>query len=170
MANLGRMLLLCCSLGLGVGLGACFIESQQPNAFRYNCESDDQCNSLEVCADGLCQQPCGAGMEACSDTTTCLNGFCSSTCPLDDDVCPDPQQCVPAYESDDPEEEIPGICTIPCDDTDNPCAEGQLCLPTGFCATLCPTGEECLSGESCIEVAEGLAVCIPSFSGGGGFF
>jgi hypothetical protein len=165
MAKLGRIVLLI-SGGLGAALGACFIESAQPSTFRYECSSDADCVGLEVCADGLCQQPCGASMEACPDTAPCINGFCSSLCSADNDACPDPLACTPLYESEDPEEEIPGICTSVCDDADNPCAEGQLCLPTGFCATLCTTGEECLSSESCIEFAEGIAICTPSFGGG----
>ena len=148
-----------------VGLSACFIESAQPTTFRFQCSKTDECLDGEVCSDGLCQQPCGAGQEACPSTTACINGFCSSLCPLDQDVCPAPQECVPLSPDEDEES---GLCTILCDDQDHPCAEGQLCL-VGLCATPCMSTEECGSGEACTEVAPGFSVCVPSGSGGGGF-
>lgn len=152
--------------GLATGSGACFIESAQPSTFRFDCSSTDECNEGEVCSDGLCQQPCGAGEEACADGTICLNNFCSSICPIAQDVCPEPQQCVALSEPEEGEEPGSGICTIPCDDTDHPCADGQLCL-AGFCATTCTDVSECGSGEDCTEVTAGLSVCVPGSSGGG---
>lgn len=153
-------------LGLMLGLGGCFIESAQPSTFRYQCDAADECNDGEVCSDGLCQQPCGAGLEACPGATLCLNGFCSSLCPTSEDVCPAPQECVSLSAEAEADEESSGVCTILCDDADHPCAEGQLCL-AGFCATSCTTADDCVSGESCTEVAPGLSVCTPSSSGGG---
>jgi len=155
-------------LGLsGLGLTACFVESAQPSTFRFECSAADECNTNEVCSDGLCQQPCGAGEEACSASTICLNGFCSSICPTNDDVCPSPQECVSLSASED-EPSASGVCTILCDDADHPCDDGQLCL-AGFCAVLCATVDECGSGEDCTAVAEGLSVCTPSSSSGGSF-
>jgi hypothetical protein len=143
------------------GLGACFIESPQPSTFRFACESADDCGQGDVCADGLCQQACGAADDAdCPDgAPLCLNGYCSSVCPIDEEVCPSPQACL-VFE--DPEAEEPatsGICAIACDDQDHPCAEGQLCLE-GICLTTCMTDDECGNGESCLA---GINVCIPSF-------
>jgi hypothetical protein len=169
MSRFGRNAILLAASGLAAGLGACFIESAQPSTFRFECSSTDECSEGEQCSDGLCQQPCGANLEACEGATLCVNGFCSSLCPTDQDVCPDPQQCVGLSDSE--EEDTgggSGICTILCDDADHPCADGQLCL-AGFCATTCMTVDDCGSGEDCTEVAPGLSVCVPSSSGGGGF-
>lgn len=161
------VVMVCLGAGLSAGLGACFIESAQPSTFRFECSATDECNEGEVCSDGLCQQPCGAGEEACEGGTICLNNFCSSICPVDQDVCPAPQECVALSEpSEDDEGGGSGICTIPCDDADHPCNDGQLCL-AGFCATTCVSVDECGSGESCSEVAAGLSVCVPGSSGGG---
>lgn len=154
--------------GLGSGLGACFVESAQPSTFRFQCSATDECNDGEVCSDGLCQTPCGAGLEACAGATLCLNGYCSSLCPTNEDVCPAPQECVSlSGESEaDSDEQSSGVCTILCDDAEHPCAEGQLCL-AGFCATTCMSADDCVSAEACTEVAPGLSVCTPSSSGGG---
>lgn len=164
------LLLVVASLGAGfvANLGACFIESTQPGTFRFECSASDDCYEGEVCSDGLCQQPCGAGQEACENGTICLNGFCSSLCPVNQDVCPSPQECVALSDAEDEEADATGICTIACDDADHPCAEGQLCL-AGLCATQCVSGDECGSGEACTELGPGLSVCVPSGGGGGGF-
>lgn len=152
-----------------VGMAGCFVEPAQPSTFRFKCSKTDECPEGEVCSDGLCQQPCGAELEACGNATACLNGFCSSICPLDQDVCPTPQECVTLPQSED-EDEPPtsGICTILCDDDEHPCAEGQFCF-IGFCLTQCMTNAECASGEACTEMAPGLSICVPSWGGGGGF-
>jgi hypothetical protein len=152
--------------GFAAGLGACFIESAQPTTFRFECSTTDDCSEGQVCDSGLCQQPCGAGLEACDSGSFCVNGFCSSICPVDDDVCPSPQECVPL--SADEEEGGSGVCTILCDDTDHPCPDGQACL-AGFCATVCTTVEDCGSGEDCTEIAPAFSVCVPSGSSGGSF-
>ncbi len=140
------------------GVASCFVESAQPTTFRFQCSSTDECNDGEVCSDGLCQQPCGAGQEACSGTTVCLNGFCSSLCPINEDVCPAPQECVSLSASEGASGS--GVCTISCDDTDHPCGEGQLCV-VGFCVSQCMTADDCASGEQCTEAAPGLMVCTP---------
>ena len=169
MSRFGRTLTLLAVSGLAAVLSGCFIESAQPSTFRFECDATDECTNGEVCSDGLCQQPCGAGQEACDNGTVCINGFCSSICPVSQDVCPAPQECVSlSGETGEEDQGGSGICTILCDDADHPCGEGQLCL-AGFCATQCAGVEECGSGEDCTEVAPGLSVCVPSSSGGGGF-
>jgi hypothetical protein len=140
------------------GIGACFIESPQPSTFRFSCESTDDCLDGEVCADGLCQTPCGGpDDDECPDSSPlCFNGYCANVCPLDQTVCPEPQSCV-AFE--DPEADEPamsGFCGIPCDEA-RPCAEGKLCAE-GFCLTPCMSDDECGGGEACL-----FNVCIPSF-------
>lgn len=164
--------------------GACFIESAQPSTFRFECSASDQCQSGDVCADGLCQQPCGDQMEACTNGMVCLNGFCSSVCPLDQGVCPSPQECLSlsipmeggsgsggedggedegGTEDGEPES---GICTIPCDDEQRPCEDGQACV-FGFCADECMTVADCGSSEQCLPISADTMICIPSSSGGG---
>ncbi|MFO7567854.1 MAG: hypothetical protein R6X02_34760 [Enhygromyxa sp.] len=150
------------------GLSACFIEPAQPSTFRFQCSKSDECSDGETCADGLCQQPCGASLEACENGTVCINNFCSSICPLDQDVCPVPQECVAPPSPDDAEQESNvGICMVQCDDQDHPCGEGQLCFQ-GFCVTLCTSTDECGSGEECTEVGPGVSVCASAGAGGGG--
>lgn len=156
------------AVGLATGSGACFIESAQPSTFRFECSATDECGEGQVCADGLCQQPCGAGEEACESGTFCVNGFCSSVCPVDEDVCPSPQECVALSASGEEEGSNTGVCTILCDDADHPCGDGQLCV-AGFCAQTCASVDDCGSGEACTEVAAGLSVCVPGSSGGGSF-
>ena len=169
MSRVGRTIVLLASSGLFAGSGACFIESAQPSTFRFECSATDECSEGEVCSDGLCQQPCGAGEEACADGTFCVNSFCSSICPVGQDVCPSPQECVSLSAPEEGEEPSgSGICTILCDDADHPCGEGQLCI-AGFCAQTCAGVEDCGSGEECTEVAAGLSVCVPGGSSGGSF-
>ncbi len=171
MRTLVRAAMILTLAGSAAALGACFIESAKPSTFRFTCSASDECSDGEVCADGLCQQPCGANMEACAGSTICINGFCSSLCPTNEDVCPAPQECVsltPEEADGGDDAGGSGICTVLCDDDEHPCDEGQLCV-VGFCATLCMSADDCAAGEECLEVGPGLSVCTPSGGGGGGF-
>jgi len=153
--------------GFGLGFGACFIEPAKPATFRFECDSAAECEPGQVCANELCQVPCGPGQEACPSASVCINGFCSNLCPLDEDVCPPPQQCVsltPPGQDDEPSER--GICTVLCDPVERPCGEGQQCL-FGFCADECVTIEDCGSGEDCLPIGPDVMVCVPTGSGGG---
>lgn len=158
------------SVGAAVGAGACFIESAQPSTFRFECSASDECLSSEVCSDGLCQQPCGEGLESCINGTVCLNGFCSSVCPIGQDLCPSPQECVslsaPTEGEADEDEPGSGICTVLCDDEERPCADGQACV-FGFCLDECMTVADCGSSEECLPISADTMVCVPSGSGGG---
>jgi hypothetical protein len=142
----------------GFVMGACFIESPQPSTFRFACEADDDCGDTQVCADGLCQQACGAAddLECPNDAPLCFNGHCSSVCPVDEEVCPSPQTCITFEDPSADEPPTSGICGIPCDDQDHPCGEGSLCFE-GACVATCMTDDECGEGESCLA-----GVCIPS--------
>ncbi|MCA9682869.1 MAG: hypothetical protein KC457_11780 [Myxococcales bacterium] len=135
-----------------VGLSACFIESAVPATFRYECSSTDECGDNEVCANGLCQQPCGGAEDAdCpQEAPVCFNGFCSSICPVADDVCPAPQECVSL--SEDAES---GICAILCS-ADSDCSNGDICV-MGLCAGTCMTDADCGDGESCLA-----NICVPN--------
>lgn len=152
-------------LGLAglTGLGACFIESAEPSTFRFQCGSSSECEAGEVCASGLCQQPCGADDDdPCSQSApVCLNGYCASVCPMSDDVCPPPQTCASlAAPGEDPGES--GVCTVPCS-ADNPCADGLFCVEDlGLCVQTCMATAECGSGEECFG-----GFCVPTGSGGG---
>lgn len=134
-------------LGLAFGLGACFGDTQQPSAYRFDCKSDGDCKDPEQCIEGLCQIPCTfASFEddcpAEQNFVSCFNGVCSNLCELDDGAaCPGAQSCV----------EVPfdpgavgggfggvdvsnlGVCGIKC--TDGSCPDGELCLE-GICIPL----------------------------------
>lgn len=147
-------------LAFVAGFGACFIEPALPGNFRFDCVSNGDCQTGEVCADGLCQQPCGGEMdEECDNSNICINGYCSGLCQVSDDRCSRPQVCtllVPPGEQTD--EEIPGVCTVPCDG-DHPCGDGQICSEDlGICLTTCMSGADCGEHEDCLG-----GVCIPRF-------
>ncbi|WP_146658039.1 hypothetical protein [Enhygromyxa salina] len=146
-----------------MGLGGCFIEAAEPSTFRFQCTASSECETGEVCASGLCQQPCGGANDTeCSQSApVCLNGYCASVCPTNEDVCPPPQSCV-TLPAPDEEPATSGVCTIPCDG-DNPCADGMFCFEEfGLCVQTCMATEECGSGEVCTQ-----GFCLPSSSSGG---
>jgi hypothetical protein len=146
-------------LGLGAALGfaACFIEPAPPSSLRFECSSDSECETTQRCANGLCQQPCGAdGDQPCGqDAPVCLNGYCSSTCSIADDQCSSPQICQSlALPGEEPG--MTGLCTIPCSD-EAPCGEGQLCYEDlGLCVATCMTIDDCGEGEDCLT-----GFCVP---------
>ncbi|NVB40011.1 hypothetical protein G6O69_19355 [Pseudenhygromyxa sp. WMMC2535] len=115
-------------LGLGLSISGCFLESGGAPAFRYDCSQTSECGDGEVCADGLCQQPCGGEQdEDCStDAPVCFNGYCASICPIGDDVCSAPQECIAVDEDSES-----GICGVLCE-SDESCAEGETCV-SGVC-------------------------------------
>jgi hypothetical protein len=147
-------------LAFAAGFGACFIEPALPGNFRFECASDVECMTGEVCANGLCQQPCGGEMDQdCGSSGICLNGYCSGLCTITDDRCSDPQVCTSLAPPEESSAEFPAVCIVPCSDDDNPCAEGQLCYADlGLCVTSCMTSDECGDGEECF-----FGVCFPSF-------
>lgn len=134
-------------LGLGLALGGfvgCFIEAAQPSTFRFQCASDGECEDGQVCAEGLCQQPCGGEDDdpCANEAPICLNGYCASLCPLpaegsdDVDVCPQPQSCVELPESFSGfgfDTGSSGACLVACAD-DSGCVEGEVCdTESGLC-------------------------------------
>ncbi|PRQ01199.1 hypothetical protein [Enhygromyxa salina] len=151
------------SLVICLGAGGCFIEAAEPSTFRFQCGSSSECATDQVCASGLCQQPCGGedDLECPQSAPICLNEFCASVCPISEDVCPAPQSCVAlTVPGDEPSES--GVCTIPCGDA-NPCADGMLCVEEfGLCVQACATTDECGPAEACVQ-----GFCVPTDSGGG---
>ena len=176
MAGLGltRALL---GMGLGLVMGVavgCFIEPAQPSTFRFDCSADSECDADQICAEGLCQQPCGGDEDAdCpGDAPICLNGYCSSLCPLDSEVCPAPQSCVelPAeFSGFGIDTGSSGVCLLACTD-DSGCSNGEVCdADSGLCFPdfgstggeaggdtegsgdgTCATVDDCEAGQDCV--------------------
>lgn len=127
---------------VGIGLaglaGGCFIETQPPPTFRYECSSDAECPDGHTCDGGLCQIACTLSTfsEDCpSDEgyATCFNGHCTHVCQISKDRCSAPQSCIGLpIDVVDPE---PG--TAPASDF-------------GFCAEACQMGG-CPDTEVCVE-------------------
>lgn len=148
-------------IAVAMGMGACFIEPAPPAGFRFECNSDVECDPTQRCASGLCQQACGAETdEPCApESPVCLNGYCSSACLLADAQCTSPQTCLSlTLPGDEPAES--GVCVVKCGDA-APCPDGQTCVDElGLCVTTCMTTQECASGEECVA-----GFCAPSSGG-----
>jgi hypothetical protein len=148
-------------IAAAMGVGACFIEPAPPSGFRFECNSDVECDATQRCASGLCQQPCGAETdEPCApESPVCLNGYCSSACLLADDECTSPQTCLSlTFPGEEPAES--GVCVVKCGD-DAPCPDGQSCYAElGLCVATCMTTDDCSTGEECLA-----GICAPTSEG-----
>ena len=154
--------------GLGLAAG-CFIETQPPPTFRFQCANDDECADGEQCRSGLCQVPCTTETfsEDCSiedGYAACFNGNCTHICQLSDDRCSKPHTCLELpVEVVEPEPGQPpasdfGFCAESCEQTG--CPDSEVCL-SGICFATCdvndPNPFPCGTGATCIS-----DVCVPN--------
>lgn len=122
----------------------CYGERLPPPTFRFDCDSDKDCNENESCRDGLCQIPCTSNTfdDDCPSGegfAMCFNGVCSHLCPTDKDVCPPPQTCLELSEEaasssggmggmgGGGEDMNYGICGVLCESVDD-CPETEICM------------------------------------------
>ncbi len=127
--------------------GTCRSPTGQP------CSTDDQCQELDHCADGICTPDIEIG-QTCTRPGVCRSSppaFCE--CDVIVGICLGPD-CVPPPSVCS----SPGVCKSPglgpCTASED-CAEGLTCdietPPNGVCRaplnTLCGTDESCLSGQ-----------------------
>lgn len=172
--TLPRTLVAMLALGSGLGLGlgpSCYSERIPPSNFRYACDADADCGTLEVCRRGLCERPCAqvTAAEDCPSEAgyaTCFNGVCANTCEPGASLCPLVQECLdfgidigasPGFGGG-PAATV-GICGIACNADENAdlCPEGEICLlEAGVCAVDCSTGQACPEGNVCF-----FGVCLP---------
>jgi hypothetical protein len=176
---------LAAALGLGSILGiSCYSEPRPPSTYRYACEADGDCNSNEICRQGLCERPCSqlevaAGVITDEDASddpcptaagyaACFNGACANTCAVGKDYCAQGQECIDLAAlgidvgggSSNPfgggSSDPIGICGVMCEPGDDICPDSEVCL-MGFCAVDCSQGQVCPDGYDCL-----FGVCIPA--------
>jgi len=149
---------------------ACFRERTPPPAFRFQCESDDECIALvdgngdpvldaqdnpytERCISGLCQYPCaGSLLDLLSQSSTCpaeqagatcFNGTCNNLCDVASELesCSSPHRCLEISAFDFLANMEIDLSMLP---AERPGICGQRCDDDD--AAPCPTGQLCLGG------------------------
>ncbi len=149
-------------------------QPEQCNGLDNDCDgvagNGAVCPSGQVCVDGSCQPPCGAGEFAasCAAGQQCVAGHCIDpacqgvSCPAGQScqagscvdpcagvVCPHGQQCGQ------------GRCFDPCAAVT--CGQGEVC-EQGACQTVCqcagcPSGQSCQPDGSCVAAACAQTTC-----------